>query len=102
MEAQSTQPHKIERPLRKAHDMLKRVNFKLLKQIFDSTLLIPKPPAKATFGGLWLEDLPRYMEEIAKVLQRCPEVKSITIKVGWEDPDDHHVFLEILDVEEYG
>ncbi len=63
--------------------------------------------ASLRFGGLHLEDLPQVVKEIADWLDASlytphqPEVKSVTLRFGWEFPDldDHHVFLEIISVD---
>jgi hypothetical protein len=94
---------KYDEMLKKHLDNLpEEIKAKVLERLSE-----PQPRKGMLLGGLHLEDLPRVVKEIADLMDASiyaphqPDVRSVTVKFGWEWPegDDHHVFLEIVDVD---
>ncbi len=77
----------LPEPLRKAHELATRdLHF---EQLREGTVL----------GGLHPEDVPELVREIIALIESEPDVVAVSLRLEWMFDADHHMSLEVEDVE---
>jgi len=74
-------------PLRKAHELAAR------------DLWFQKLREGTALGGLHPEDVPERVREIIALMESEPDVVGVSLRLGWMFDGDHHMSLEVEDVE---